>query len=495
MIKLPSKTLMRSVMLAMSSLVAACATDPLETKGSPPSVAPNAQPAADALRLDRSQVSPMYREMLAIDLPNVIQIASLKNIDVLQARQRVEVSRGQLESAAASVFPIIAPGVVLDHVQGVNTSFTGQLVGVNFTTLQPSVLVQFILNPGRVYYDVIASKKRLLATEQQERFVVMEAIRSSVVQYYDLVLAQSRISVAREAVSEAEELLRLTQLRVHAGTGLPADDLRAQADLAGRQQDLAIALNGFYQASIKLASTLYLDATVTLAPKPEEIAATRLVRENLGIDEMLTIAAQWRPDLESAKTLVAAAAADTRSTLWGGLSPQLEAGYQFSGLTSRASGQNFPLQAQQQVTAGAGWNLSATLFGEVHTAKATEQQAALEAERHLEEVRAQVVRSAQDSATNAQLIPMAKQQVEAAAEALRLAQENFGAGTALTVDVLQAEATLNEARLRYANAVTSYNQSQVNLLAALGLIDSVSLSPSGPSSTAPTTRPVADHEE
>src|SRR5258708_24750423 len=49
-----------------------------------------------------------------------------------------------------------------------------------YTTLfrSPSVLVQFILNPGRVFFDVIASKKRLLAAEQQERFVTLETIRA-----------------------------------------------------------------------------------------------------------------------------------------------------------------------------------------------------------------------------------------------------------------------------------------------------------------------------
>lgn len=483
------RVLRRGAVLTLALLVAACATDPVEPKGPQPTVAPSGQPAADALHLDGSQIHPMYREMLAIDLPNVVQVASLKNVDILQARQRVEASRGQLEAAVNSIFPVISPGIALEHLQGVNSSFTGQLVGANFTTLQPAVLLQFILNPGRVYYDVIASKKRLLASEQQERFVVMETMRSAVVQYYDLVLAQSRISVAREAVAEAEELLRLTQLRVQAGTGVPADDLRAQADLAGRQQDLAIALNKFYQASVTLSSTLYLDATVTLTPKPDQLAATRLVREDVGIDDLLTIAVQSRPDLESVKTLAAAAAADSKSTFWGGVSPNLQAGYQFGGLTSQAAGQNFPLQSQQQVTASVGWSLSATLFGQMHTANATEQEAMLEAERHLEDVRAQVVRSAQDSATNAKLIPIAKQQVEAAEEALRLAQENFGAGTALTVDVLQAEDALNEARLRYATAMTSYNQSQVNLLAALGRIDSASLSPSEPSSTAPTTPP------
>jgi outer membrane protein TolC len=483
------KSLVRGVALWVSCLACGCVTLPSTPEQAAPDVMPRTQPPADALKLDSSQVRPMYNEMLAIDLQNIVQVASDKNVDILRARQQVEASHGRLESAAASIFPVIAPSVVLDHLQGVNTSFTGQLVGVNFTTLQPAALVQLILNPGHVFYDVIAAKKRLLATEQQERFIVMETIRSSVVQYYDLILSQSRISVAREAVTAAEELLRLTRLRLEAGTGLPADDLRAQANLAGRQQDLAIALNTFYQSSITLASTLYLEPTVTLVPKPDHMTPTRLVREDLGIGDMLAIATQRRPDLQSIKYSAAAAAADSSSTLWGGVSPQLQAGYQFGGLSSHVPGQNFPLHEQQHANASVGWLLSPTLFGQAKTAKANEQDAALEVKGRFEEVRAQVVRSAQDSATNAQIIPIAKQQIAAAEEALRLAQRSLGAGTALTVDVLQAEDALNEAQLRYANAVTAYNQSQVNLLAALGLIDSVSLTPVEGTSSVPNIGP------
>ncbi len=78
-----------------------------------------------------------------------------------------------------------------------------------------------------------------------------------------------------------------------------------------------------------------------------------------------------------------------------------------------------------------------------------------------------------------------------AEEALRLAQRNLGAGTALTVEVLQAEDALNDAQLRYANAATAYNQSQVNLLAALGVIDRVSLTPIDGPSSVPNIRPAA----
>jgi outer membrane protein TolC len=60
--------------------------------------------------------------------------------------------------------------------------------------------------------------------------------------------------------------------------------------------------------------------------------------------------------------------------------------------------------------------------------------------------------------------------VTSAEEALRITRENFEVGTALFLDLRQAQDAVNQARLNFANAITSYNQSQVNLLAALGLV-------------------------
>jgi outer membrane protein TolC len=87
------------------------------------------------------------------------------------------------------------------------------------------------------------------------------------------------------------------------------------------------------------------------------------------------------------------------------------------------------------------------------------------------------------SGTNTQLIPIAREQVEAADEALRLAQTNLKSGTMLLIDVLQAQNELDAARLRFADAVIRYNQSQVTLLAALGLLEKSSLQPEGGAST------------
>jgi outer membrane protein TolC len=50
-----------------------------------------------------------------------------------------------------------------------------------------------------------------------------------------------------------------------------------------------------------------------------------------------------------------------------------------------------------------------------------------------------------------------------------------GIGRAIQLDVLDAQNILAQARLRYAQAVVRYNQSQVRLFSALGLLDAACL--------------------
>lgn len=110
-------------------------------------------------------------------------------------------------------------------------------------------------------------------------------------------------------------------------------------------------------------------------------------------------------------------------------------------------------------------------LGTLRTAKAVEQQTILEAERVLDKVKSQVIAAQQASQANFELIDMAKQQVASAQEALRLTQIKLQTGTMTTLDVLEAGDALERARLRHSQAIVGYNQSQTDLLAAIGLLD------------------------
>ena len=443
-----------------------------------PDVSPTRQSSSEELlKLDASQIKPMYREISAINLPTIIRVAAAENFDILQAKEQVMASKGMLESAYGSIFPSLVPSVSFQDVQGSVRATEGNLVGVGFNTFQSSIAVQWVLNPGKVKYEIIAAKKRLTASEHREQAVISETLRKAAVQYYELVLAQARIAAAQQAVSEAQELLRINQLHNKAGTGVPADVSRAQAHLAKRQQELSKTLNAFYNASVSLSLTLHLNSSVTLVPQATQLSLIDLVRNDIELDKLLELAVRYRPDLKSVRTMVEAIQAKTHATWWGGFGPALGVIYQFGGIKSDDGDKSFAFKDQQRFSAGAGSQWSLSSFGAVNSAKAFERSALIEANRQLDEVMAQVVRFTQDSKMYRELISKSHQQLTAAEQAYRLIQANFDTGTMTMLDVLQSQDEYAQARLRYAETVVHYNTSQVNLLASLGLIDKDRLIP------------------
>ncbi|MFB3892749.1 MAG: TolC family protein [Phycisphaerae bacterium] len=438
-------------------------------------LAPTTQPGPDDVRLDASAIQPMHLDLLAIDLPTVAAVATARNIDILSARQRVEASHGRYASSIGSALPSLVPAIGFGFHRGGARDTTGAIVTGNYVALHPAAAVQWVVNPGQVIHDVIASRKRLSAAQQDELSVGVRTLQQAAAQYYGLCLAQAGVSAALEAQSNAEELVRVAAVRLKAERAVPADDLRAQAALAGRQQDVLLAVNAFYYASVALATTLRLDPAVTHVARPDKLTRTALVRDDMTLDMLMAMAVERRPDLKAVRELIAAAEADKAAIAWGGLGPAAITGYQAGGIASRASGVDYPMRLEQVATAGAGFRLGLAIIGDLQSADARQRLAVLAAQSQLDQLRGEVVAAVQDSRASDKLVPLAVRQLAAAQEGLRQVQAAYTAGRAILLDVLDAQSVLAQARLRYAQAVAGYNQSRVNILASLGILDAASL--------------------
>jgi outer membrane protein TolC len=411
----------------------------------------------------------MYdRRMLAVDLQTTVRLAMARNVDIQAAQEHVAASRGQYEASIGMIFPSISPNITARGLRGAVATPAGLAV-LGFNHVFPTVLLQWIINPGQVAYDIIASKRRLAASEQQDLAIVQETTRAAAVQYYDVVLAQAQVAVAQQSLEEAKELLRIEHLRSRTGNALPVDELRAQAALAAREQNLLTAVSAFYDASVALTVILRLHPTVMLVPN-SIIKETTLVRKDLSIDGMLVTAVRYRPDLQAIRNLAAAAEADVGATVWGGLGPQINA---MRTLTTRPPAKTLAdtLYREQTYTATGGFNWSVATFGRIRTAIANAKIAEIDVERQLDLVQAAVVTAHQTTLIAKKKIPIAQQEAAFSEEALRLTQKNLETGTGLIVDVLVAQDAVDQARLHHVTAITRYNQAEINLLAALGLID------------------------
>ena len=289
-------------------------------------------------------------------------------------------------------------------------------------------------------------------------------------EFCDIVLAKAQVSAGQQAIKDAEELLRINRLKLKTGTGLPVDVLRAEAELALKQQTLLTALNGFYNASVALTITLHLDPTVMLVPRKGSMRETTLVREDLPIDTLLVTAVQYRPDLQAIRTLLAAAEADTSATTWGGLGPQV--------LASRTFGPKPPAHAtpdteyrQSIYTAGGGFNWSLATFGRIKTATANANIAGLEVDRQLEQVQGAGRYCSAGEHHRKEDHPDRAARSDFVRRGAALDPKDLQTGTGLTLDVLVAADAAYQARLHQASAIVRYNQAEINLLAALGPID------------------------
>ena len=162
--------------LTLCVFIGGCTTGPLQqTLLEKPDIMPKYQPSStEVLKLDASRIKPMYREIFAINLPAVVRVAAAENFDILQAKEQIMASKGLLESAHGSIFPSLVPSVSFQDVQGSVRATEGNLVGVGFNTFQTSIAVQWVLNPGKVKYEIIAAKKRLTASEYREQAVISE---------------------------------------------------------------------------------------------------------------------------------------------------------------------------------------------------------------------------------------------------------------------------------------------------------------------------------
>jgi len=193
------------------------------------------------------------------------------------------------------------------------------------------------------------------------------------------------------------------------------------------------------------------------------------------------VAIEHRDDLQAVRALVSAAEADTKAARWNAFGPTALLGAQFGGIAGSAEDvagigdTRFALHDQWRIDAGGAARLSAASFGDVATSDAIARIAGVEAARALELVRAQLVTADRDRRVQRSLAPLARAEFTAAEEALRLAHRRFEVGMLTTFDVLQRESALTRARTSFAEAVLRYNQAQLDLVAALGVLDTTSL--------------------
>lgn len=408
------------------------------------------------------------QEEIPIDLPTVLRLAGSDTLDVQFAAERLKEAQAQRLGADMQFLPTITPQFNNRWVFGNVQATTGEFEHVHHkqSTLE-GVDASLDERLGENVYAALAARKRVEAGEAGLRATTDSAKIQAVVAYFNLVLARANQAIVEDRLKQADETIRLAQELQQGGAALLSEVKRSQAAKAQVQQRLAGAKENVRLASLTLTDTLHIDPLITLVPQQQPQEIISLVPPEKELAELVSDAIDRRPELAESRAYWAALNREKRASIIAPLIPTIRADA-FHGSFGPHPDEN---EHSRDYYVGVQWKIGVGGIGDVARTRIADsrlKEEGIRFARIADTVVREVVANSTHAETSNEQIQLAKDEVAAADEALRLSQERLKQGSALTLEVLAAEDALFDAKSRAAQNISEFNKAQYGLLRSIG---------------------------
>ncbi|MCA3444731.1 MAG: TolC family outer membrane protein [Rhodobacter sp.] len=385
-------------------------------------------------------------------------IAAYRNSNLLAQNQAVlRAADENVAQAVATLRPVVA--FVADGQYGYSEQLldTGLTVSIEGLTANYSITAQMTLfDFGRTQLAIEAAKETVLATREALISIEQQVLLSAVSAFVNVRLQQEFVSLRENNVRVIGEQLRAAQDRFEVGEVTRTDVAQAEARLAQAQANLVVA-----QGDLAIAREAYLAATgnypgvLTAPPAPPRTAAT--------LDAARSVALRTHPSIRQAQRESKAAdlnVARARANLKPTLSATANLSVDQDGLQENG----FGLSLRQTIYSGGA--LSSALRQSMANRDASLaglKQRGVEVAENVGTVWSNLdVADASITAT--------EQQIAAAQIAFDGVREEASLGARTTLDVLDAEQDLLDARASRLTAEAQRYVGIYQLLSSMGLL-------------------------
>jgi outer membrane protein len=443
--------------------------------------------------LDEIGPTPGARTM---SLPQAVAAALSGNFGLISSAEAVQTARLRYRSAVAQFYPQLTPRYqhgedertfTLDASQklpwtGGSLTATGSLrsrpedvspapsvADVNLTLTQPLLRGA---GPNATYFDLRNSRRSRVASERAQELarqvVTVEVTRA----FYQVLQQRMLMAVAQQSLARSESLRRASEARLEVGLVSKLDVFRAQLQASQTQETMVRS-----EAALQDALERFRALLGRAPGEPLEPESTRLPEEVPDDAEPLEIlvarARDQRLDLHEARDQVDDARRSA-SLARQNLLPQLDLNL---GVTRAGLGTSFGSawragDARVNVFVTASYPLE-------HSAQAVNKAVAeIEVDARTRalvqrewEVESEVRSAVRDLDQIRKSVDLQRTAVEIAQQQLRLATLRYQRGLASNFDVVDAEASLVQARSAMVGLLTRYQVARIELLRVTGALD------------------------
>jgi outer membrane protein len=418
-------------------------------------------------------------DTVSLTLQQAVARALATSEEVQTAREQRSLAEAQITQARAGAFPQISSGVVynrtlasiFDNLQfgpppepGEDpppNPFAGLPFGQANTWNASLQIAQPLYTGGRVGAAMAIARNVRAAADLQIEEAEAEVVLQVRNAYFQVVLADEMVGIAREAFTLADQTLRQVELFRQQGTASEFDVLRARVERDNLEPGIVEAQNARRLAELNLKRLAHLPADQPLAP------ATPLAATVADVDrEALEAALARRPALRALDQQLAARQGAVRIARANYLPSVAAAGnFAYQAFPSQIA----PIDADWRRDWSVSLQASIPIFNGFRTRGQVDQA---RAELRIAELQYAQVSQGLDLELQAALgeFDAARAQIEArratsvmAQRALELAELRFRSGLATQLDISNARLLLQQARVHEAQALYGY----VNALARL----------------------------
>jgi outer membrane protein len=414
--------------------------------------------------------APLRAQVRVVTLPDAIRLAERTQPSMVQAQAGVRTAAAQRRNAWGAFLPSLSAGSSASEFFSEGASrvdpVTGQLTTGNSTnrsvstSLSASVDLFTGFRRGAELQAAKAGQVEADASLVDTRF--QQALATTNV-FFDALSAAQLVSVREASVRRADEQLKVSVSKLHAGSATRSDSLRSLVTLGSARLNLIQSQTDLATAEANLAHQVGEVGRISAA---DDSSFHRLLT---AIDTVgLRLEAESRsPRIQSAVATASVARANvraSRSAYW----PSLTLGANTGWNASRNN--DYAFLNQRQVSLQMSWTLFNRFDRELTIAQreATYDVAQATAEDERRAVQAELTARLAELDAARSKIDITITSVTAATEDLRVQQERYRLGASTIVDVLTSQEALNQAEVDVVNARFDYLRAKAQLDALIG---------------------------
>ncbi len=399
-------------------------------------------------------------------LNDLIQIALQENKDVKVAAARIEQFMGQYVATRSALFPQIGAGASGGMRRFPEGGFSALPSGKN-----PNDYWEVFLNGnweidiwGKIRRATESARAGILSSEEGRRTVILSLVAAVASAYIDLRDADREMEISRKTAEAYKESLRIFELRFKEGFSSSIE-----VNMIKGEYELAISRISFYGKTIpqlENALSILLGRNPSQIPRGKTLDELALPDVPAGLPSDVL---EQRPDIRRAEQDLIAANAQigvAKSLYYPAISLTGIFGFSSTDLSklfttsSQAWSWAVPVTAPI-FTAGA-------IRGQVKLAEAQKQELIVRYQQVIQTAFREVDDSLVDQSQTKDQLEAIGRQTAALREYARLAQIRFDEGYTSYLEVLDANRSLFNAELNYAQTKATLFRSFVNLYKAIG---------------------------